>query len=167
MGRQQQIPVLLIDEFEGFATAPRQFNLEFFNGLRSIAGIGLVLITVSRRPLLDIVSDIVDTEEARTSPFFNIFLKITLKPFAPNEARAFVAVKSRQIGLTAQEQALILQCAQSEDGQWLPLRLQLAGNLLLEDKWAAQQDYGVYNIDDPDYCKNLRTRLDDHLPRTN
>ena len=104
---QQQILVLCIDEFEGLCTAP-DFQLSFLENLRALAQLGLVLITASKRPLLDIVGEVLG-EQGKTSPFFNIFEQITLKPFNEYQARKFIDEKSAQADFLPPEREILLR----------------------------------------------------------
>jgi len=144
------IPILCIDEFEGF-TRKQDFDLEFFTNLRAITQIGLSLVVISKQPIIDIVSN-----RARTSPFFNIFEQLMLKPFQYEEAQKFVHAKGIQAGFTDYEQHLLLQYGQIGKQQWSPIRLQLVGKMLLEDK--NQQIYSPGNLD---YWQEFEQRLEE------
>src|SRR5258708_8867110 len=62
------IPVLCIDDFERIGSR-EEFSLDFFEGLRAMAGASdLVLIIASKSPLRQIVYN-----RSQGSPFFNIF----------------------------------------------------------------------------------------------
>ncbi len=150
------IPVLLIDEFEGLTNSP-EFNLDFFSGLRSIANAGLVLVTTSREPLPNVVIKIAG-EDARTSPFFNIFEQITLKPFHKSEAEEFAHTKSEQAKFTALERGVLLKYGTTGVEQWPPLRLQLTGKLLLESE---QEPPGRYRPNDPHYWREFEHELEE------
>src|SRR5205085_346515 len=78
-------PVLCIDEFEGFSNR-QEFNIDFFKGLRALVHVGLVLVVASRRSLDDILEDC-----GETSPFFNVFLQLTLNPFSAEESEQFIS----------------------------------------------------------------------------
>ena len=128
---QRQTPVLCIDEFEGLTHHP-EFDLQFFEGLRAITEVGLALVVLSKEPLIDLVS-----EHTRTSPFFNVFLQLTLLPFERGDAEQFVRQKGAQAQFSEQECAHLLAHAQTEREQFPPLRLQMVGEMLLNDKRAA------------------------------
>jgi len=101
------IPVLCIDEFEGFSN--RQiFSLSFFTGLRAMTQAGLVLVVASKRPLIDFVG-----KDGETSGFFNVFEQLTLKPFNIEVAREFAQVKGVQAGFTEQEHEILLKYGQA------------------------------------------------------
>ncbi len=159
MKARNQIPVLCIDEFESLG-GESQFDKEFFTGLRAIAqneGGSLVLVTASKHPLIEIV-----TAATRTSPFFNIFVQTSLKPFNEIEAKQFFSVKGKQAGFTDEEQAYLLEYTRDAQQQWHPLRLQLAGELLQEDKYlAATQDPGLYRPGEWEYRNNFKERLEE------
>jgi transcriptional regulator with XRE-family HTH domain len=157
---RQQILVLCIDEFEGLCTAP-DFQLGFLEDLRALAQLGLVLITASKRPLLDIVSEVLG-EQGKTSPFFNIFEQIILKPFNEYEAQKFVREKSIQAGFLQQESEKLLRYGQISSQQWLPLRLQLVGKMLEEAKHLAlYEDASYYRPDDAGYWTEFEQRLEE------
>lgn len=128
---QKQVPVLCIDEFEGL-TQHAEFDRQFFEGLRAITGLGLVLVAFSKEPLIDLVS-----ETTKTSPFFNIFLQLPLLPFNPVDAQQFIQQKGDQAQFTTQERAHWLAYARTGPDQFPPLRLQLVGERLFHDKRAA------------------------------
>lgn len=144
------IPILCIDEFEGLNNR-QEFNQAFFTGLRAVSQGGLGLVTVSKRTLFDIVGN-----DGYTSGFFNIFDTYTLKPFVSKEAREFVQAKGDQANLTRRERMYLLKYGQQQDQQqWPPLRLQLTGKMLLEDK-------GEDNLrpNDVDYWSDFKERLE-------
>lgn len=148
--------VLCIDEFEGLGGRPG-FDWSFFAGLRAMAQVGLCLVVASRRPLIDLVGDY-----GHTSGFFNIFEQLRLESFDSEDAGEFVAAKSALAGFTAQEQAMLLRYAQTEDGLWPPIRLQLVGKMLLEDKTLAARSGGQrYRPEDQDYWQRFAQRLEE------
>jgi len=153
--KQNQTPILCIDEFEGLIEA-QVFDLNFFTGLRAIAQAGLGLVTASKSPLIDMVSD-----HVKTSPFFNIFMQITLKPFSVQEAEDFAKVKSAQAGFTDKERGYLLEYVRESEQQRLPIRLQLRGKMLYEDKLAAQTDPQIYLPDTHKYWLDFEKRLEE------
>ncbi len=153
---KNQVPILCIDEFEGFGNR-NVFDLSFFSGLRAITQVGLGLVVASKRPLIDVVGD-----DGKTSGFFNIFEQLTLKPFNLKEAEAFARDKSIQGRLTEQERAYLLKYGQKDGQQWPPICLQLAGKMLLEDKsLAAEGDIDDYHPDDPKYWEAFEERFEE------
>jgi hypothetical protein len=150
------VPVLCIDEFEGLIHE-EAFDLCFFIKLRAIAQAGLVLVTASRHPLTEVVSSAL-----KTSPFFNIFEKLTLEPFSLLEAQAFVDMKSKKAHFSDRECEHLLHYGQTGTQQWQPARLQLAGSLLQGDKMLAEQeDPQYYRPEDQDYWDDFKKRLED------
>ena len=105
-------PILCIDKFEGFSNR-KAFDLSFFTQLRAIAQKGLVLVTVSKLPLIDIIGDY-----GSTSGLFNIIEQITLQPFTKDEATEFVTAKSEDAGFTLEEQKALLHFGKTEKEQW-------------------------------------------------
>jgi transcriptional regulator with XRE-family HTH domain len=126
--RNQQ-PILCLDEFENFSGLDTHARL-FLDHLRAIAQIGLGLVVASRQPLIELVQ-----ASDRTSPFFNICRQVTLKPFSRQEAGDFASQKSEQAAFNERECEFLLQVAREPDREaWFPLKLQLVGTLLYEDK---------------------------------
>ena len=147
------VPVICIDEFESFGNR-QEFDLDFYRGLRALTQLGLCLVVASKAPLIDIVG-----ENGNTSGFFNVFEQLTLKPFDPKEAEEFVHIKGSQAGFTDQKQLRLLQHGQ-EAGGYPPIRLQLVGKLLLEDKAVAfHKDPYYYRPDDPSYWREFEERF--------
>ncbi len=123
------VSVLCIDEFEGLGNK-QEFPLDFFRALRAMTQKhGLVLVTVSRLPLRTVVG-----KDVETSGFFNIFEQLTLTPFNAKEAEGFITSKQQQGGLTQQECDLLWKYGEERTQEWPPLRLQLAGKLLREER---------------------------------
>lgn len=148
--------VLCIDEFEGL-TNEDTFDYRFFTGLRAIAQTGLALVVASKCSLIDLVSTTL-----QTSPFFNIFEKLTLQSFSRKEAEMFVNAKSQLAGFDTQERDHLLAYGQGKEQSWPPVRLQLVGTLLLEEKTLAQQeDPDYYRPADPAYWRDFEKRLEE------
>lgn len=150
LSAKNQPLVLCIDEFEGLDNR-QEFDLHFFTGLRAMASAGLVLVIASKSPLIEIVGD-----PGHTSGFFNIFQQLTLEPFSDQEAEKFAQAKGAQAHFTADERARLLQY-----GQRLPIRLQLVGQMLVQDKTlAAKEDSNLYRPKDPSYWQQFEERLE-------
>ncbi|HLG74776.1 MAG TPA: AAA family ATPase [Ktedonobacteraceae bacterium] len=150
-------PVLCIDEFEGFDNR-QEFNEIFFEGLRALAqDDGLILITASRRPL----HELIEHWTGQTSPFFNIVQQISLRPFNEQEARDFVRNKGDEAGFDEKERSFFLHHGRlyNANGEpyWPPLRLQLAGQMLL----ARKQGAAGYQLDDPRFLHEFERQLDE------
>ena len=155
--KRQRTPVLCIDEFEGFGNH-QVFNLQFFSELRSLTNLGLCLITASKTPLIDIVDEI-----SKTSPFFNVFETLKLKPFDQYEAEQFITDKATKADFS-EEECRYLYNYGSEHGfkgqYWPPLRLQLVGKMLAEDKYLAMTSHPTYyRPNDRDYWQDFNERL--------
>ena len=81
LGHARLSIVLLLDEFDRLANNPN-FGPDFFYGLRSLASNHrLALVTTSYTEL----SNLSLTDKVGASPFFNIFSKVYLGSFKPNE----------------------------------------------------------------------------------
>ncbi len=131
------IPVLCIDEFERISSR-EEFSLDFFEGLRAMASTSdLVLIIASKGPLRQVV----DTK-AQGSPFFNIFEQVSLKPFTYSDTEQFIFEKGNVARFQPNErQYLWTYGRMSENEQaWWPLRLQLAGKILVDDLDQTRKD---------------------------
>src|SRR5439155_20835875 len=86
--------VLLLDEFEAL-TQRHNFTVEFFNFLRSLPNNHPVsFILTSAREL----HELCHSKEIAGSPFFNIFHKLSLGCFLPEEARELINQPSRAAG---------------------------------------------------------------------
>ena len=135
------------------------FDLEFLANLRYLAQNGLVLVISSKSPLIGLVS-----EHCKTSPFFNIFRQIALKPFDKTDAEDFAHKKSAQAGWNDEEQAALLKYGRlkSHQQQWPPLRLQLVGQMLQEDKSLAETETpDYYRPSDATYWHKFEQRLEE------
>ncbi len=152
---RDHVLVLCIDEFEGFDNR-REFDLHFFTALRAMAHKDLCLVVASKQPLIDIVGDY-----GKTSGFFNVFKQCTLEPFSKKEAAGFVQSKGEQAHLTKQERQYLLHYGQVDGAYW-PIRLQLVGETLLQDKILAIQenDPDYYRPADLDYWQAFERRLE-------
>jgi len=162
-----RLPILCIDEFEGVCKTP-DFRLEFLEYLRAIAQDGLGLVAASKVPLIDIakkkkMKKNMMEQDWQTSPFFNIFMQISLKPFSLQEASRFVQSKGKEAMFNETECDYLLRYGEYEGQKlWFPLRLQLVGTLLHEDKLlAAQGAPELYRPDDPDYWREFEERVEE------
>jgi hypothetical protein len=152
-------PVLCIDEFE-YLCKHKEFDLTFLEHLRTLTQMGLGLVTISNRPLMDVVVEKVG-EKGKTSPFFNVFEQLTLKPFTREEAEQFAEKKSQQAGFTSEERGYLLEYGKIDEG-WFPLRLQLAGKMLLEDRnLALTEGAHYYRPQDVGYWHDFLARLEE------
>lgn len=151
------VPILCLDEFENV------IKLDTYPGivlehLRAITQVGLGLVVSTRKPLIEMVD-----ASLQTSPFFNVCHQVLLKPFERRDAESFAQSKSDQAGFTNQERDYLLQFArQKERDAWFPLRLQLVGLTLQEDKvLAAQEHPDFYRPHDPTYWQEFEARIDE------
>lgn len=135
--------------------------MDFFGGLRALAqSDSLVLVTASRRPLKELIGDLT----GQTSPLYNIMQHIWLHPFTEQEARGFVEEKSNIAGFTKRETDFFFDQSAlyntNAEPHWPPLRLQLVGQMLLEDK---QDTEGRLDdqLDDFDYRSDFEQRLNE------
>lgn len=149
------IPVLCIDEFEGLSNQ-QEFTFDFFQGLRAMTQkYGLILVVVSKEPLAKIV-----VKEVETSGFFNVFEPMTIRPFGVEEARVFIEEKCIQAGFTEQERKFLWKYGQEGEQQWPPMRLQLVGKCLLEEKLLAEREgLDGYRPPDPHFWWEFEQRL--------
>ncbi len=84
---KQDVPVIvLLDEFELLA-ANKHLTPYFFARLRGLTTkYGFAYLTASQRPLFAITAE----EEILSSPFFNIFVTLSLGLYSPEEASTFL-----------------------------------------------------------------------------
>lgn len=88
--------VILLDEFELLA-ANRRLTPYFFARLRGLTTkYGLAYLTASQRPLFAITAD----DQILSSPFFNIFVTMTLGLFTVQEARDLFVKRLTGIGVS-------------------------------------------------------------------
>lgn len=158
---QQIVPVLCIDEFEGFTGKP-WFDGAFVEGLRAIAqDDGLVLVVAAKKTLREIVEGLI----SQTSQLYNIAQQLRLKPFTEAEANDFVMKKGQQAAFSNEEQQFFLECVPiyRQDGTktWFPLRLQLVGQMLLDDKELAQLQQQSFQVRDQTYRADFKQRLNE------
>jgi hypothetical protein len=87
--------IVLLDEFELLAANPR-LTPYFFARLRGLTTkYGLAYLTASQRPLFDITAD----EEILSSPFFNIFVTLSLGLFSRQEALDLISKRLKGTGI--------------------------------------------------------------------
>ena len=154
--------VLCIDEFEGLCDKAG-FHMSLLENLRAMTNIGLCMVIASRQPLVNVIAQKAG-KSGETSPFFNVFEQITLKPFIRKEAEAFAQSKSKQAGFTTQEYTYLLKFGQEKEGkeQWPPLRLQLVGQMIEEDKILSEREpLYPYLPSDPNYWQEFQVRLEE------
>ena len=134
---QKIVPVLCIDEFESLGSR-EVFSLDFYEGLRAMTSTSdLVLIISSKHSLREVVA-----KEAQGSPLFNVFEQISLNPFGYSDTEQFIFEKGNLAQFQPNERQYLWSYGRiSEDEQvWWPLRLQLAGKILVEDLDQARKD---------------------------
>ncbi|MGH2538155.1 MAG: winged helix-turn-helix domain-containing protein [Candidatus Promineifilaceae bacterium] len=95
LSRAGSAVILLLDEFELLA-ANERLTPYFFARLRGLTTkYGLAYLTASQRPLFSITAD----EQILSSPFFNIFVTLTLGLFRPEEARGLLSHRLNGTGM--------------------------------------------------------------------
>lgn len=117
--------VLLMDEFENIAANP-SFGPEFYYGLRSLAiHHNLALITASQRDLVDLSH----SEAVRSSPFFNIFTTIHLRPIPQETAKELLeeSLKGTDASFTDDEVDRLISLAGG-----FPFSIQMGGHFLYQ-----------------------------------
>ncbi|MEE8442508.1 MAG: AAA-like domain-containing protein, partial [Dehalococcoidia bacterium] len=88
--------VLLMDEFENISYNTN-FGPEFYYGLRSLAiHHDLAIITASRQDLVELSQ----SDEVRSSPFFNIFATINLQPFIRADVEQLLQHYLKETGIS-------------------------------------------------------------------
>ncbi len=88
--------VILFDEFDTAAANPN-FDQAFFGGLRNLSKYPLSYIVASHRTLSELSFAHAD---ALVSPFFNIFRRITLGGFTPDEVETLLTRSLEGTGIT-------------------------------------------------------------------
>lgn len=119
--------VLLLDEFETI-TQNTNFGMDAFGGLRSLAiHRPLTLVTSTRCSL----EDLCHSEEIKSSPFFNIFSTVVLRPLDPADSAALIELQLARGALpfNAAEKEAVLRL-----GGGHPFFLQMAGYYLYDGK---------------------------------
>ncbi len=91
-------------------------------------------------------------KDVETSGFFNIFEPFNLEPFNVQEAREFILAKGQQANFEQQEYECMWKYGEESEQEWPPLRLQLIGKMLLEEKG--------HGMDDPLYWQKFEQRLE-------
>jgi serine/threonine-protein kinase len=118
--------VLLLDEFES-VTQNETFTLEFFSFLRSLPNNYAVSFIVSSARE---IQELCHSKELAGSPFFNIFHKLNLGSFAPEEATELIVQPSVAAGYPLEPYASeIIQM-----GGYFPFFLQMACCAFFEDR---------------------------------
>ena len=118
--------ILCLDEFEKFVGLRKEFNLDFFHNLRSLAQTGgLSIYTSSVKPLSRLCENNPDL-----SVFYNIISIFELGSFSATEAKSFVTTKRQSVEpFNDAEVNRILDFAAGH-----PLKLQIACYQVLEAK---------------------------------
>lgn len=94
--------VVLLDEFELLA-ANERLTPYFFARLRGLTTkYGLAYLTASQRPLFAITAD----EQILSSPFFNIFVSMSLGLFSEEEARTLIQERLSGTSITFSEELI-------------------------------------------------------------
>ncbi len=127
--------VLLLDEFEHIGTNTA-FGPEFYYGMRSLAiHHNLALVTASYRELVELSH----SEDVRSSPFFNIFASIHLRPFSPADSQDLVEgyLEGSEVAFNEQETKELTGLAGGN-----PFLLQMASHFLYT---TYQEGYGDEN----------------------
>jgi hypothetical protein len=159
MKMHQQIPVLGIDEFEGFGNH-QEFNREFFDNLRAMAQdaeLPFIIVIASRKPLIDILAPLL----GETSPFFNMCETIPLLPFEKQEASTFIQTRGARAGFNEEERKYLLEYGSHGEEKWPPYRLQLICQMLLDDKENVDRYPDSYRPNDQIYWQDFKKRLEE------
>ncbi|MBN1565094.1 MAG: hypothetical protein JXA10_14715 [Anaerolineae bacterium] len=123
MERQHVRFYLLCDEFDE-VLQNKAMDLTFFNELRSHLGkASFAMVTASRRPLLDLTH----SKDLHGSPFFNVFVKLLLGSFTPEDQDEFFQRYEGYMGVpfTTDERHFIF-----EYGGRFPYYMQLIGDII-------------------------------------
>jgi len=106
------------------------------------------LIIASKGPLREVVD-----KKSQGSPFFNIFEQVSLKPFTYSDTEQFIFEKGNIARFQPKERDYLWKYGRMSESEqaWLPLRLQLAGKILVEDLDQARKD--------PNYRQSFEERF--------
>jgi hypothetical protein len=144
--------VFLLDEFENVTSNPN-FDPGFFYGLRSLAiQHGLSLVTSSQFELIELTH----SQAIRSSPFFNIFANINMKPFGEHDSSRLIAISLEGTGVEFTEEELTT-LAEITGGH--PFFLQAAGHFLFE----AHKNYAHAAKRRSAWLKAYTTEVEPHL----
>jgi AAA+ ATPase superfamily predicted ATPase len=145
--------VLCFDEFERVLRSP-VFQRDFFDTLRSLAQSGkLAMLIATGHSLADLALD----DHIATSPFFNIFRRVDLGLFTPEDAEAFICTRFNSAGvvITREEIERTLRLA----GRY-PFYLQLACYQLFKMKLDQTGGWEpAFKRDAADHLRDLWKRL--------
>jgi hypothetical protein len=121
--RRRLVPIICLDSFEHFFKVRSAEFLErhFFDKLRALSGMRIGFVVASQVDPVQLVMELPGV----TSPFGNNFKMLEMRPFNPAEARRFAETKGNMAGFSATENTRMLEL-----GQNIPLRMQLAGQLI-------------------------------------
>jgi tRNA A-37 threonylcarbamoyl transferase component Bud32 len=136
--------VFVLDEFEA-VTQNENFTLEFFSFLRSLPNNYSVSFIVSSARELQ---DLCHSKEVSGSPFFNIFHKLNLGSFTPEEAADLIAQPSEAAGYPLKPYASSI----IRMGGYFPFFLQMACCTFFESRNGSGDDI------EPD-LEQIRTRF--------
>jgi tRNA A-37 threonylcarbamoyl transferase component Bud32 len=118
--------VLVLDEFEA-VTQNENFTLEFFSFLRSLPNNYAVSFIVSSARE---IQELCHSKEVAGSPFFNIFHKLNLGSFAPDEAAQLIVEPSTAAGYSLEPYVDPI----IETGGYFPFFLQIACCAFFENR---------------------------------
>jgi uncharacterized protein len=145
--------VLCFDEFERVLRSSA-FPRDFYDSLRSLAqSDGLTMLIATEHSLADLALD----DNIATSPFFNIFRRLDLGLFLPEDAEAFMSARfaSSGVDITEEEFDRVLRLA----GRY-PFYLQLACYRLFEMKLKRAVEWErAFKRDAQDHLRYLWKRL--------
>lgn len=133
---QNRKVVFCLDEFE--QAYEKDFGDEFFNALRSLAQTGnLALVVATQTPLNELHAQFLQDTDV-TSKFHNIFTRLNLGEFTPEEARALVTAPRGDHRFSDAETNAIL-----EFGDKHPYRLNLACSIFFDAKQSGLLNNGT------------------------
>lgn len=128
--------VLLFDEFEYITQSPN-FRVDFFAGLRALAiHRPIALITSTRQGLVELCH----SDEIKSSPFFNIFGSVVLKPMSAEEVDQLLdgSLADTPFPLAAEERDYLHNLAGRQ-----PMFVQVAGYFFYEARQRGYQGEGL------------------------
>jgi hypothetical protein len=138
--------VLLFDEFEYITQSPN-FRVDFFAGLRALASHKpLALITSTREELVELCH----SDEIRSSPFFNIFGNVVLKPMSAEEVNELLdgSLADASFPIASEERDYLHSLAGRQ-----PMFVQIAGYFLYEGHQRGYEGEGLYNFVEENFAQ--------------
>jgi len=138
--------VLLFDEFEYITQSPN-FGVDFFAGLRALAiHRPVAIITSTREELVELCH----SDEIKSSPFFNIFGSVVLKPMRAHEVEELLdgLLQDAPFPLAAEDRSYLHRLAGRQ-----PMFVQMAGYFLYEARQRGYEGEGLHQFTEENFAQ--------------